>query len=127
MDTTKFRSLFPAALTGGILGDSVLDLYLSQTQNPASSYKMEENDNGWTIEIPLAGVSKKNIKTKISENDNLVVEISESSKWYGGLVKKFKLSPSCDSENLTAKYSDGVLTLTIPKKESFRERLIEVK
>ena len=125
MNTKEFRSLFPTILTGEILGDSLLDSHFTRTVQ--TSHKIEETENGWTVEIPLAGVSKKDIKTKISERNKLIVEVSVDSKWHGGLTKRFSLPNSCDIDNITVKHSDGVLTLIVPKMESFKERVLEIK
>lgn len=125
MNTKEFRSFFPTVLTGDLLRDHILDYQLAKTAY--ASHKIEESENGWTIEIPLAGVSKKDIKTKVSERNKLVVEVSEDSKWHGGLTKKFSLPNSCDLDKISVKHEDGILTLILPKAESFKERVLEVK
>lgn len=125
MDTTKFKSLFPTILSGELLRDSILDSHFIGTSH--TSHRIEENENGWTVEIPLAGVSKKDIKTKISERNKLIVEVSEGSKWHGGVIKKFSLPNSCDVDNISVKHENGVLSLIVPKVESFKERVLEVR
>jgi len=125
MNTKDFRSLFPTILSGEILRDSILDSHF--TRSPEKSYKIEENENGWNIEIPLAGVSKKDIKIKISERNSLVIDVSKNSRWHGGVSKRFILPNSCDIDGITSRHEDGILTLILPKMESFKERVLEIK
>lgn len=45
---------------------------------------------------------------------------------YGSFVRAFSLPDYADAENVTADYKDGVLTVTVPKKELAKPRAIKV-
>ena len=46
---------------------------------------------------------------------------------YGSFRRSFTLPTSVDSARATASYADGVLTITLPKREEAKPRQIEVK
>ena len=48
-------------------------------------------------------------------------------RFYGTFQRTFTLPEQVDSEGLKAKYEDGVLTLTLPKKAESRPRTIKVE
>ena len=43
------------------------------------------------------------------------------------MARSFRLPQAVDENDVQAQYQDGVLTLTLPKKEEVRPRKIEVK
>lgn len=45
---------------------------------------------------------------------------------YGSFVRAFSLPEYADAENVSADYKDGVLTVTVPKKEVAKPRAIKV-
>lgn len=65
-----------------------------------------------------------NIKSPESTKEGTVVQeefkLSEASR-------KFRLPRSVDSEAITASYLQGILTLTLPKKEEAQPRKIEIQ
>jgi HSP20 family protein len=46
---------------------------------------------------------------------------------YGSFVRAFSLPDTVDAENVKADYKNGVLTVTIPKKEVAKPRTINVQ
>lgn len=87
-----------------------------------------ENAFGYTIELDVHGMRKKDLKIAI-QNDLLTVEghrKKSSKKWLkdkGNFVmnfrKSFTIPESVDENKLKAKYSDGRLSITMPKKKEF--------
>ena len=85
--------------------------------------------SGYRIELELPGVKKEDIQIgfekdvleikasrKATNLDNVKTELSE--RRYGEIVRSFVIPSSCDMSNIDATLSDGVLALTIPKRES---------
>ena len=70
-------------------------------------------------EVNLAGTDKKDISIEIEENQ-LFVYIKEEFKKY------LNLYDYDDVENITAEYKNGLLTISIPKKQK-EKRVIEIK
>lgn len=96
-----------------------------------------EHKNKYTISAEMPGMDKDNIHVTY---DNGVLSISgekkeESKKeedgkvihqecTYGNYLRQFSLSHEIDEAGISAKYKNGVLTLTVPKaKESTPERI----
>jgi HSP20 family protein len=45
---------------------------------------------------------------------------------YGSFTRSFALPSSVEAEKATAEYKDGVLTLTLPKKEEAKPKTIKI-
>ncbi|MCF8230925.1 MAG: Hsp20/alpha crystallin family protein [Bacteroidales bacterium] len=85
-----------------------------------------EKDNQYEIEIAAPGLSKQDIKIGI-EDDVLTVssEKEEDSEvqytlkefGYGNFERAFSLPEDVDQENISASFEDGILTISLPKKE----------
>ncbi|MCD4792600.1 MAG: Hsp20/alpha crystallin family protein [Bacteroidales bacterium] len=88
-----------------------------------------ENDNSFRIEVAVPGMNKEDIKINI---DNDIIKISaeleselenENEKCtkreysYNSFSRSFTLPESADTEKIDAKSVDGVLKITIKKKQ----------
>jgi HSP20 family protein len=90
---------------------------------------VHEGENAYTVKADLPGVKKEDIKVEIDGN---VVTISaeareekevkekgklvRSERYYGSLYRSFSLAHDIDESTATAKFTDGTLELTLPKK-----------
>jgi HSP20 family protein len=100
---------------------------------------ISEDDKNYYIETDLPGFNKEQISIKV-DKDILTISASsekenekESKKYH----KKERVSRSCtrsisipenvDVSNISAKYENGVLTLSLPKKEPEKSNQIEIK
>lgn len=94
---------------------------------------VQENDSEFVITADLPGVSKEDIKVKVSPENVLTISAerhSESDKTegnfhrversYGSFARSFKLPEHVDVPAIVAKSADGVLTLTVPKLEEVK-------
>ncbi len=100
----------------------------------------QEGDN-YVLEADLPGFRKEDIKIDI-EGDYMTIHAERkqenkkeegdnyirSERSYGSFSRTFDLS-GVDSERVSAAYQDGVLTLTMPKKEAVlpKARQIEIQ
>ncbi|MEI0531979.1 Hsp20/alpha crystallin family protein [Brachyspira pilosicoli] len=102
-----------------------------------SDYKIEENDNSYTIEMDMPGVRKEDLDIGIKENMlSIYAERKKVMKSEDGdkeeVVSKYEQSfnisvKGIDIENISANFENGVLTLTLPKKEEVKyEKKIEI-
>jgi HSP20 family protein len=94
---------------------------------PAS--EASANDGAYTIRIEVPGVAEKDID--ISVHDGVVTVKGEkrsareekgetwyfSEREYGSFSRSFRLPPDADEAGVTAGMSDGVLTVSVPKKK----------
>lgn len=98
-----------------------------------------ETDKELVIEAEVPGMDKKDITVKIEDN---VLKISGEKKLerehkdrnyrvyersYGKFERCLALPDYVDTEKIKAKYENGVLTVTIPKREEVRAKVVDVK
>jgi HSP20 family protein len=65
---------------------------------------------------------ERKFEKKVSENNYLRVERS-----YGSFSRSFSLASTVNSEAIRAEYKNGVLTLSIPKREEAKPKQIKVR
>ncbi len=88
-----------------------------------------ENDKEYQVLAELPGVKKEEISITINGNEVVVsaevkhekdAEKSETvlraERYYGAIQRAFSLGQEVDEATAQAKYTDGVLELTLPKK-----------
>jgi HSP20 family molecular chaperone IbpA len=83
-------------------------------------HKVQNNETGSIIEIPLPGAGKDDVSISVKESDKLIVEVNKDTKYSGGQIYKFKLLPESDTEGIEAEIKNGLLVLNVPKKKSFQ-------
>lgn len=98
-----------------------------------------EKEKSYVVRAEVPGVSKEDIDIDLKDN-NLVIKGEkkfekkeendnyvrvESS--YGSFQRSFFIDEKVDRNNISAKYKDGVLEVTLPKKEEAAPKKIEVK
>jgi len=98
-----------------------------------------ETEGGYVLKAELPGVNKEDIKIDVSNNtltikgEKKFEERTEKDKYvriersYGSFTRTFALSDKVDSENIKAAYKDGVLEITLPKKEEAKPKEIKVE
>jgi len=97
-------------------------------QLPASN--ITESEKEYVIEMALPGVDKNNISIR-HENDHLFVKVEKSAEKqhdekysrfefdYSDVSRSFKLGGKVETGNISAKYENGILRITLPKKEAY--------
>jgi HSP20 family protein len=101
---------------------------------------VEEDDKTYKVKAEVPGVKKEDINVQIDAN---VVSISAESKrekdvkqngkvirserYYGSLSRSFTLASEVDQAGASAKYTDGVLELTLPKKTTAAAKKLTVQ
>jgi len=114
------------------LFDDFIDKFFSE--DIPSDYRLMavdvlEKENSFMVKANLPGVKKENIAVSMKENQ-LVIEakqetvnetqnhsIIRSERYVGNYQRKIILPENIDAENISAKLENGVLYLTVPKKE----------
>ena len=88
-----------------------------------------ERDGSYTVQAEIPGVSKDEIHVSLEGNVvTLRAEVKQSDaqtndektlrseRYYGAVSRSFQLPQEIDESQAKAKYDNGVLTLTLPKK-----------
>ncbi|MGO8754633.1 MAG: Hsp20/alpha crystallin family protein [Gallionellaceae bacterium] len=101
---------------------------------------VKEDDKAYTVHAEIPGVKKEDIHITIDGNQVAISaevknekEVKEgekvlrSERYYGKISRAFTLGQDVDETTAQAKYSDGVLNLTLPKKAATQSRRVTVQ
>ena len=118
-----FRDVAPGFYVRPLHGDGL----------PAPSQikvNVSESDRAYTVQAEVPGVNKEDIQVSV---DGSVVTLSaeikqqdvqtkddktlRSERYFGAVSRSFQLPQDIDQSESRAKYENGVLTLTLPKKK----------
>lgn len=114
------------------------DFFTKKSQSLMKS-DIKETDNNYVIETDLPGYSKENItidlKNGYLEISAKVESIDESKdkekyihkeRFYGECSRNFYVGEDIKEEDISAEFKNGILKITIPKKEE-QEKIEEIK
>lgn len=100
---------------------------------------ISDDENALTIHAELPGIAKDAVKITVSEDRVLTIrgekkreEKHEDKNYmrversYGTFTRSFALPDTVDSENIAANFKDGVLTITMAKREPAKPKELEV-
>ncbi len=91
---------------------------------------VEEKDDKYILSMDLAGYRKEDVKAELKDG-NLIIQATKEStnedkdengkylrreRFYGNCKRSFYVGKDVKQEDISAKFEDGVLTLSIPKK-----------
>ena len=90
---------------------------------------VKEADGAYTVQAEMPGVKKEDIHVQIDGNRvSISAEVKRESekkegervlrteRYYGSVARTFSLGSEMDESKAIAKFDNGVLTLTLPKK-----------
>ena len=95
-----------------------------------------EAGEGYTLELEMPGVTKDGLDISVENNELTVVGQRSLPTVQGTLIhhesrpnnfrRTFELDPSIDTDKISAKIEQGLVTLTLPKAEHVKPRKISV-
>ena len=107
---------------------------------PSIKVDVKEQDKAFLVHAEMPGIKKDDIHVTI---DGPVVSISaerkqekevkegervlRSERYFGKVSRSFQLGQDIDENEASAKFADGVLELTLPKKASAKVRKLTVE
>ncbi|SEL84935.1 HSP20 family protein [Stigmatella aurantiaca] len=97
-----------------------------------------ETEAGLTLQVDLPGHDAKSIEVKVEQgvltfrserkaDPNAKENARRLERGFGVYTRSFSLPDTVDATQVEARYEHGVLTLTLPRKEESKPRVIEVK
>jgi len=122
--STRLNKMFNHLLwnTPSLIGDQEL-------QPLQLKIDVSEDDNNYSVRADIPGVKKEDIRVSVDGNQVSISAEAKSSKeekkdknliyserYEGKVFRSFTLDRDVDESKSQAKYSDGVLELTLPKK-----------
>ena len=101
---------------------------------------VKETDGGYTVHAEVPGVPKEDIQLSIEGNVvSLRAEVRQhdqktegekvlrSERYFGSVARSFQLPVDVDAAQAKAKYDNGVLTLTLPKKQGGNAQRLSIE
>ena len=98
-----------------------------------------ENQNEIKVKVDLPGHDPKSVQVKL-EDGVLTIQserkqerqeqqegVLRAERSYGAFARSFSLPDTVDPQRVEARFDNGVLTVTLPKREETKPRAIEVK
>ena len=130
---STFNDLFDNLFNEGVLLNKRLD------KSPAVN--IYENETSFQIELAAPGLKKEDFKINLEkdvlsisadvkqESDLENFRVNRREFGFYSFKRSFNLPDLIDHSNIEAKYQDGILSLTIAKKEEeiVKTRVIEIK
>lgn len=131
-----FPSIFERFFNNDLMDWNLTNFSSTNTSLPAVNVK--ENDNEFNIEVAAPGMDKKdfnisfqnNVLTVSSEKKNEKEEKEENYTRrefsYQSFQRSFTLADNVvDSDKITAKYANGILNITLPKREEVKPKPVK--
>ena len=100
---------------------------------------VKEDDKAYTVHAEMPGVKKEDIQVSIEGGTvSIAAEVKKTSeekegekvlrseRYYGKVSRSFSLDHEVDEANASAKFSDGVLELVLPKKATSATKKLTV-
>ena len=137
--------LLPSAnVMNNIFGESLFDDFFEDFARPmrtASRFHtangimrtdIKESDAGYELDIDLPGCKKENVKAEL-KNGYLTINAETSQnndqkdengkyirreRYYGTCSRSFYVGEEVQQEDIKARFEDGILKVTVPKKET---------
>jgi HSP20 family molecular chaperone IbpA len=131
-DTTELTQRDPSAVVGAEREQAARRMTI------APAIDIYENSQGVTLWADLPGVTKDKLDVRVHDG-NLSIEAEAVVQTPANLrlqhaevrephfARTFTLSPDFDTSKIEANLQDGVLKLTIPRRDEARPRRIEVR
>lgn len=97
--------------------------------------EIDENDSGFLLSFDIPGIRQEDIHLEAQdrvlkvwgERKKELKNEKYSEKFYGRFERSFSLPEGADSEQIEARFNNGVLNVYIPKKAAVIPQKIEVK
>ncbi|WP_457616534.1 Hsp20/alpha crystallin family protein [Lutibacter sp.] len=135
------ESIFPSVWNDFFTDDFFKTPSVAQAGTTIPAVNVKETPVSYTIEMSAAGLKKddfninldRNILTISSEVEDKHVEEKENYTRrefsYSSFERSFALPDAASTDDIVAKYEDGILTIEIPKKEEAKQlpKTIEIK
>ncbi len=108
------------------------------TGTTVPAVNISENDTEYTVEVAAPGMKKKDFKLNLDHNVLTISSEKEDKSEktgnqytrkefsYQSFERSFTLPESVEQDKIAAKYSDGVLFITLPKREEAKPKPIKI-
>jgi HSP20 family protein len=132
---------FEQSLDDLVNGFFLRPIRFEQQQEPVrAKIDVKEDDKAYTVHAEIPGVKKEDIQVSIDgsqvaisaevkreKEDRQGEKLLRAERFYGKVYRAFGLAQDVDQEKAQAKYENGVLELTLPKKAAASTRTLTIQ
>lgn len=137
---TRFDDAFDNLLRGFFVRPVNFDGQTQQSAPVQIRVDVSENEQAYVIRAEIPGVRKDDISISI-DGDQVAISaevknekearegerLLRSERYYGKVYRAFALGQPVDEDTAAAKYADGILELTLPKKAAAQAKRIAIQ
>ena len=137
---TRFDEAFDNLLRGFFVRPVSFEGSPGESQIAQFRVDVTDNENAYVIRAEIPGVKKDDINISI-DGDQVAISaevknekdvkdgerILRAERYYGKVYRAFQLGAPADENSATAKYTDGILELTLPKKAAASAKRISIE
>ncbi|MCE5179117.1 MAG: Hsp20/alpha crystallin family protein [Porphyromonadaceae bacterium] len=103
--------------------------WMEQSSKSVPAINIQQNDNGFTVEVAAPGMTREDCIVRLDESNNLVIEFEKKSQTedkdkngsylrrefsYAQFQRRMILPDNVVKDKISAKVENGVLTVDIP-------------
>jgi len=116
-----------------------VDFNGTTAQPPTIKMDVKEQGNDYLVHAELPGVKKQDIHVIVDGNQvSISAEIKQekdvkegdrilrSERYFGKVARSFQLGQEIDDSNAVAKFNDGILELTLPKRTASPNKRLNI-
>lgn len=135
MYTTRRNYGFAPRTIGGLIEDifqNGVNRYNEEISAQLAPVNIQETDHSYEVHVSAPGLKKEEFKINVDQNllhisyehKEETKEQGDNNKWIRNeyrsrsFKRSFTLNDKVDAANISAKYTDGILVVTLPKKEA---------
>ena len=130
----EINTMFDKFVRGGTVDDGSFAI-----SHWMPAVDVAEREEEYQVKVELPGVNKDDVKItmqenvltirgeKKQENETKNSEYHRVERSYGSFQRSFTLPTSVKHDKIEASYTDGILTVTLPKAEEAKPKQIDVK
>jgi len=133
------RSALPALFKDFFDDDCLSPAWMAEGRSFAPAVDVYEKDGELKLDVDLPGVTKKEIS--VEYNDGVLTikgqrnhEAEEKTekqftkeRFYGAFARAFRIGDGYDHQKIAAKFEDGVLKVTMPRREETKPVSVRIQ
>jgi HSP20 family protein len=133
--STLVKTQFAPKHFNGLFGKDLFnELYNPVFSGSVPAVNVIEGSEGFKIEVAAPGLRKSDFKLNLEKNQLTISAQKEQKEGetegkytrqefkYASFQRTFTLPNSIDGERIAAHYADGILSVTLPKREEAKEK-----
>lgn len=146
MSLIRYNPFAPKSVSNffdDVFNRNITDFFGSDFSMSTPSVNVVETENSYRVEVAAPGLEKEDFEVSvdngflnISAKKEFKDEVKEGDKYmrrefnYNSFTRSFQLPEGVKADDIAANYENGVLKITLPKKEEARieaAKVIEIK